>query len=106
MLSALPIKGTRLTSIRTSRTAASRTLRAQSQASRTSSKVGASARVEGGKVLRKPARKKKARAKKQRFSARTADKYELYQLAVQSADTDVAFLRRLFKKLRGRDPLH
>ncbi|HTF90595.1 MAG TPA: class I SAM-dependent methyltransferase [Planctomycetota bacterium] len=66
----------------------------------------AAARVEGGKVLRKPARKKKARSKKQRFTAKTADKYELYQLAVQSADTDVAFHRKLFRTLRGREPLH
>ncbi|HUR28685.1 MAG TPA: hypothetical protein VM509_10895, partial [Planctomycetota bacterium] len=64
-----------------------------------------SARVEGGKVVRKPA-KKKSRAKKKQYTARTADKYELYQLSVQSADSDVAFHRRVFKTLRGREPLH
>ncbi len=65
----------------------------------------ATARVEGGKILRKPAKKKRG-SKKARFTAATADKYELYQLAVQSADTDVAFHRRVFKTLRGREPLH
>src|SRR6185295_19967452 len=64
------------------------------------------ARVEGGKILRKPATRKRRAKKSSRFTAATADKYELYQLAVQSADTDVAFHRRVFKTLRGREPLH
>ncbi|MGE3758843.1 MAG: class I SAM-dependent methyltransferase, partial [Pseudobdellovibrionaceae bacterium] len=33
------------------------------------------------------------------------DKYSLYQRAVQSADTDVVFIRRVYKELRGKDPV-
>ncbi len=66
-----------------------------------------SARVVGGQVVRKPAKTGKSRAKKSsRRTAKTADKYELYQLAVQSAETDVAFHRNVYKSLRGREPLH
>ena len=59
---------------------------------------------------RKPARKsprKTARktAARPRYTARTADKYELYQKAVQSADTDVEFLARVFRRTRGRTAL-
>ncbi len=66
----------------------------------------AAARVISGKVVRKPAKSKQARAKKPRYSAASADKYELYQLAVQSADTDVDFHRNAYRRLRGREPLH
>jgi hypothetical protein len=41
-----------------------------------------------------------------RFTARTADKHELYQLAVQSPAEDVRFLARLYRKLRGREARH
>lgn len=41
-----------------------------------------------------------------RYSAATADKYELYQLAVQSADLDVEFLRDTYRELRGKDARH
>jgi hypothetical protein len=41
-----------------------------------------------------------------RFTAATADKYELYQLAVQSADLDVKFLDNTYRTLRGRSPRH
>jgi hypothetical protein len=47
---------------------------------------------------------KKSRAPK--FSARTADKYVLYQLAVQSPENDVEFLTRTFKKLTKRTAKH
>ena len=63
------------------------------------------------KSARKPARKaapkrKRKTAGRPRYSARTADKYDLYQKAVQSADTDVEFLARVFKSTRGRPALH
>jgi hypothetical protein len=51
-------------------------------------------------------RARKAHARKRRrrvrHTARTADRYELYQLAVQSPEDDIEFLRRTFKRLRGR----
>lgn len=43
-------------------------------------------------------------SKKRRFTAATADKYELYQLAVQSPEEDASFLRRTFQRLRKRKP--
>ena len=65
-----------------------------------------SARVEAGRVVheaRKGARKRKAR--RHRYTAKTADKYDLYQKAVQSADIDVEFLSRVFRNTRGRKAL-
>ena len=44
--------------------------------------------------------------KRPRFTARTADKHTLYQLAVQSPAEDVRFLRRIYRDLRGTEPLH
>jgi SAM-dependent methyltransferase len=35
---------------------------------------------------------------------KTFDKYELYSRAVQSAETDVVFLRQVYRELRGKDP--
>jgi SAM-dependent methyltransferase len=46
------------------------------------------------------------KTRKPRYSAKTADRYELYQLAVQSPENDIAFLRRQFRKLAGREALH
>lgn len=40
------------------------------------------------------------------LTARTADRYELYQEAVQSPEDDFAFLRRIYKKHNGREALH
>ena len=40
--------------------------------------------------------------RRRRFTARTADRHELYQLAVQSADLDAAFYARWFLKFTGR----
>ena len=39
--------------------------------------------------------------RRKRFTARTADRHELYQLAVQSPEEDVKFLARVYKRLRG-----
>ena len=41
-----------------------------------------------------------------KFTAASADKYVLYQRAVQSADQDVDFLIDTYKELRGRKPRH
>jgi len=67
--------------------------------------AAAVSRVERGRVLRKPAKPGK-RKRRAALTAAGADKYDLYQRAVQSADTDVRFHRRVFKALRGREPLH
>jgi hypothetical protein len=58
-----------------------------------------SVRLRGGRKPRAHAKRRRAK-----YTARTADRYELYQLAVQSPEDDVEFLRRTFKKLRGRTP--
>lgn len=58
-----------------------------------------------GKGQKKPKKKKKKPAKKV-FTAKTADKHELYQLSVQSPEEDVKFLFRVFKKVRGKPPTH
>jgi hypothetical protein len=51
-------------------------------------------------------KKKKAPAKPPKYTAKTADKYELYQLSVQSPEEDLAFLRRVYKNQNGRPALH
>ena len=56
---------------------------------------------------KKPAAKKSAKAgARHKYTAATADKYELYQMAVQSADTDVDFLFETYKAINGRKPKH
>lgn len=64
------------------------------------------ARVERGRVVRKRRGVAKKPRRKHRYSARTADKYELYQKAVQSPELDIRFLRRVFAQTRGRPALH
>jgi len=64
---------------------------------RTPARKGAAARVRGGEVVRK---------RRPRFTAATADKYELYQLSVQSPEEDVPFLARVYKSFRKRKALH
>ncbi len=44
--------------------------------------------------------------KKHRYTAKTADKYELYQLSVQSPAEDVEFLQHTYRSLRGRKAKH
>ncbi|MEX1023484.1 MAG: class I SAM-dependent methyltransferase [Planctomycetota bacterium] len=50
--------------------------------------------------------KRKKRKAKRTFTAKTADVHELYQLSVQSPEEDVKFLKRVYKRLRKRDPKH
>lgn len=44
--------------------------------------------------------------KKRKYTAKTADRHELYQLSVQAPDNEVDFIRRTFRGLVGRKPLH
>jgi SAM-dependent methyltransferase len=52
-----------------------------------------------------PKARRKRPVKKSRFTAKTADKHVLYQLAVQAPETEVWFLNDWFKAIRGRKPL-
>lgn len=54
----------------------------------------------------RPPVRRRALARRPRYSARTADKFELYQLAVQSPAHDLAFVARHYRRERGREPLH
>ena len=47
----------------------------------------------------------KKTARKSKFTAKTADKHDLYQRSVQDAETEIYFINRAFKKVRGREPL-
>jgi len=58
------------------------------------------------KEKKKPAKKKSKKPKRVKYTARTADRYELYQLAVQSADVDVDFLVKAYKGIRKKHPYH
>jgi RimJ/RimL family protein N-acetyltransferase len=49
---------------------------------------------------------KAAKKRTSRFSAKTADKHDLYQRSVQSPEEDIEFCNRVFKTLRKRKPLH
>ncbi|NNL64782.1 MAG: class I SAM-dependent methyltransferase [Myxococcales bacterium] len=57
----------------------------------------------GRKEKRRKSKQKKERARRKRM-ARSADKYALYQRAVQVPESDVRFLRRVFRQTFGRDP--
>ena len=41
-----------------------------------------------------------------KYTAKTADKYALYQRAVQSAEQDIEFLFDTYKSLRNKEPKH
>lgn len=49
---------------------------------------------------------KKKRKRTPKYTAATADRHELYQLAVQSPETDIEFLAKTYKKIRGRKAKH
>ncbi|QDU84463.1 hypothetical protein Pla163_15730 [Planctomycetes bacterium Pla163] len=51
-------------------------------------------------------KKKSGRGAKTKYTAKTADRHELYQLSVQSPDADVDFLVKTYRKLRGQKPTH
>jgi hypothetical protein len=58
------------------------------------------------KASRKGKSKSKAAPKKRKFTAKGADKHELYQLAVQSPDVDAEFLAKTYKRIRGKHARH
>ena len=86
------------------------TKRKSGRAKTTAGKKPAQARVESGEVVRKGRKKKprkaKGRKKKPKYTAATADKFELYQASVQSPETDVPFLARVYRSLRKKPALH
>lgn len=49
---------------------------------------------------------KKRKGRKPKFTAKTADKYDLYQRSVQSADDDIKFLDRVYQSTRGHRANH
>ena len=46
-----------------------------------------------------------SRQPKRRYTKKGADRYELYQLAVQSAEHAVKLVSRIYRRLRGREPV-
>ncbi len=69
----------------------------------------------GGRRARKKQKEQKQRARRaarkkaaspRRLGAASADKYELYQRAVQSPEDDVVFLEEVSQRLRGRPATH
>jgi SAM-dependent methyltransferase len=57
------------------------------------------------KPAKKAANRKKAITRPSKYTASTADKHELYQLSVQDPEFEVAFISRLFQRLRDRKAL-
>ncbi len=57
------------------------------------------------KKAEKGKKKKKKKGKKKETLAQSADRHDLYQKSVQEPEADVRFMRRVFKKLRGRKAL-
>ena len=43
---------------------------------------------------------------KTRYTARTADRFELYQIAVQSPESDLGFLSKVYRRWNGKAPVH
>ena len=54
---------------------------------------------------KKSRRKLQGTRAKRTYTAKTADRHELYQLSVQAPETEVEFMTRTFRKLYGRKPL-
>jgi hypothetical protein len=52
-----------------------------------------------------PKKSPKKSARKSKFSAKTADKHDLYQRSVQDPDTEVFFINRFFRGIQKRAPL-
>lgn len=84
-----------------------------SQSSKGKKEASGGPRVKGGTVVHGGAAGKKGKLRKggrkkrgSKYTAATADRYELYQLAVQSADVDAEFLADTYKKERRRKARH
>jgi SAM-dependent methyltransferase len=59
------------------------------------------ASTSGQRKSRSPSRPK---TQKPKLTAKTADKHILYQKSVQDADTEAAFIERVYRQIRGRAP--
>lgn len=57
-----------------------------------------------GRKHKKDKRKKDKHRKKSRYTAATADRHVLYELAVQNVDNEVEFLDATYRELRQRPP--
>ena len=79
--------------------------RASATSSGSSARTSKSKKKKEKKRGNKRGKKKKAQPEPS-YTAKTADKYELYQLAVQSPEEDLKFLERVYKKKNGRRPVH
>jgi SAM-dependent methyltransferase len=87
-------------------TSKSKTAKTAPKPSSPRSSKAAAGPQKGGKGAKKGKKAAKTRTKKRVFTAKTADRHELYQLSVQSPEEDVKFLARVYKKVRGKAPLH
>ncbi len=50
--------------------------------------------------------KKEGKKRDRKMTAKTADRYELYQRAVNSPEADIDFLEKAYKHYRGKEPKH
>ena len=57
-------------------------------------------------LAKKDKKKTKKNRKQSRLTAKTADKYELYQWSVQSTEEDVKFLTRAYYELTKKKAKH
>ncbi len=58
------------------------------------------------KSTKKKDKDKKSKKKKPKYTAESADKFELYQLAVQSPEEDIEFLADVYRKIRRKQARH
>lgn len=84
-------------SARTSKNASSRNDGARGRSTR-SSQTKTRAKLESQ-------RGGKGKAQRPRYTAKTADRHELYQLSVQAPDNEVDFMRRTYRSLFGDNPV-
>lgn len=56
--------------------------------------------------MKRKDKSKKHKLPEHRYTAATADKYELYQKAVQSPEEDIDFLARVYEEERGKTAFH
>src|SRR5688572_30247201 len=55
--------------------------------------------------MAQPSRRPTRVKRKYKYTAKTADKHELYQLSVQDPEIEIAFISRVYKKTFGKLPL-
>ncbi len=59
----------------------------------------------GRKDKHKHKHRKKKEKRKSKYTARTADRHELYELSVQNVEEEIKFLDKTFREVRGRPAL-